>query len=36
MIMLEHNQHHQFTFSLCSSDCHNSCMAAKQNLKLNM
>jgi len=31
MIMLKHNQHHQITFSICSSVCYNS---AKQNLKL--
>ena len=34
MIMLKHNQHHQITFSICSSGCYNSCTAAKQNLKL--
>jgi len=32
MIMLKHNQHHEITFYLCSSGCHNSCTAAKQNL----
>jgi len=32
--MFKHNQHHQITFSLCSSGCYNSCTAAKQNLKL--
>jgi len=32
--MLKHNQHHQITFSICSSGCYNSHTAAKQNLKL--
>jgi len=36
MIMLKHNQHHQITFFLCSSDWYNSDTAAKQNLKLMM
>jgi len=34
MIMLEHNQHHQITFSICYSSCYKSHTAAKQNLKL--
>jgi len=34
LIMLKHNQHHQITFSICSSGCYNSHTAAKQNLKL--
>jgi len=34
MIMLKHNQHHQIPFSICSSGCYKSHIAAKQNLKL--
>jgi len=33
MIMLKHNQHHQITLSICLSDCYNSGISAKQNLK---
>jgi len=32
--MLKHNQHHQRTFSICSSDCYNSGISAKQNKRV--
>jgi len=32
-MMLKYNQHHQITFSICSCDCYNSGISAKQNLK---
>jgi len=34
MIMLKHNQHHQITFSICSSGSYNSRITAKQHLNL--
>jgi len=36
LIMLKHNQHHQITFSICSSGFYNSRLTAKQHLKLTI